>query len=617
MQSPAIAVDYLWKGNWGNWEDANQWTLLGVPGSSDSVELAGGASWLSSTRAVGSLKISGGRLWGDGDLTSGSLDFRTGTLGGGGLASTYPTGFTTVTGTALFDGTRSQEVAYQHTLTLKGSSTWTAGGGTINGTPYGGSIINNATFTVLGTGSSAANSSKSLRSPDAAGGGSFVNNGMYLRDGLGVTRAYGFENSGKVQILNGTFQMRDSGSSAGQLQVNKGTELSFYESSATVSGSIINQGLVSFDRSNVFLTNTATLNGDVNILGGIVRNDSINTLNTLSLTGGQITGTGHLTVTNLDFKSGILGGGSLANTYPTGFTTVTGPAVFDGAKGQSVGANHTLTLQGKSTWTAGGGAINGTPYGGAIINNATFTDLGTGSSAANSSKSLRSSSAGGGGSFVNMGSYVRDGLGETRTYGFKNAGLLQIEAGTFAAEEGFSNTGTVQIADKGTLRTSFTNAGHIQGTGRVDTGSINNALVNNGTIDPGTDGGLGSLTITGDFAAGTNGVLHIDLATGGLSDQLIVTDDALWNGELSVWATPGTELHLGDVYTIASFGKRQANSSFSSISWHGLSADQFAVEYTSNNIILRVTAVPEPQSWVLLLAGLGTLGFVARRKAKR
>jgi hypothetical protein len=319
-------------------------------------------------------------------------------------------------------------------------------------------------------------------------------------------------------------------------------------------------------------------------------------------------------VKSLEFKAGILGGGGLTDSYPTGFTTVTGAASFDGSKGQNVGAKHTLTLQGNSTWTAGTGTIGGTPYGGAIINNASFTDLGTGSNASDSNKSLRASSVFGGGVFINKGSYVRNGLGVTRAYGFENAGMLRIEAGTFADEEGFSNKGTVQIADKGTLRTSFTNAGLIQGTGRVDTGSVNNALVNNGTIDPGIDGALGTLTISGDLTLAANGVLHIDLASAGQSDQLVVTDDALWAGELSIWATPGTELHLGDVYTIASYGKRQANSSFQNISWHGLSADQFSVDYTSNNITLRVTAVPEPASIALLLAGLGWVGWVSRRK---
>ena len=48
-----------------------------------------------------------------------------------------------------------------------------------------------------------------------------------------------------------------------------------------------------------------------------------------------------------------------------------------------------------------------------------------------------------------------------------------------------------------------------------------------------------------------------------------------------------------------------------SISWHGLAGDQFAVEYTANSVLLRVTAVPEPATVGLWALGLA---LIAGRK---
>lgn len=48
--------------------------------------------------------------------------------------------------------------------------------------------------------------------------------------------------------------------------------------------------------------------------------------------------------------------------------------------------------------------------------------------------------------------------------------------------------------------------------------------------------------------------------------------------------------------------------------WHDRYANE-SLAYTAN--ITPVAAVPEPESWALLLAGLGVMGFVARRKKSR
>lgn len=599
LQGSAHAVDHVWKGAHGDWEDANQWTLLGVPDASDSVLLTAGSAALSSTRNVGALRLNGGWLYG-GDLTATELSFEAGILGG--FTGIYPTGATTITGTSTFNGTRNQAISLNHTLTLQGDGRWTAGNGTLGGSVHGGVVVNNATFTDDGAGN--ATDYKTLR---GSSGGSFVNNGSYVRNGLGLTRAHGFENQGLVQVNSGTLQLRDGGSSSGQINVAAGAQLSFYWSTAVVSGSIANLGVVSFDRSNVTLTSTAQLNGNVQVLDGWVYSNNTSTLNTLSMQqGALLAGTGHWTVGTLDFQAGTLGGAP--NYFPTGATTVTGTSLFNGTRTQGVSLNHTLTLQGNSRWTAGDGAISGSVFGGVIVNNAVFADEGAGSAAAY--KTLR----GGGGTFVNEGSYVRSGAGTTRAYGFDNRGELSIQSGTFDAREGFSNTGATEIAAGAVLRTTAANAGLITGAGTVSTGGSHLAWVNNGTLAPGHDAALGTLTVEGSLQLGDSSVLHVDLDSAGMSDLLAVTQQAFWNGELSVWLAQGATLQLGDVYTIASSGQRLSTSTFDSITWHGLGSNQLAVEYTANSVLLRVTAVPEPATYALWAFGLA---FVAGRTMRR
>lgn len=339
----------------------------------------------------------------------------------------------------------------------------------------------------------------------------------------------------------------------------------------------------------------------------------------LALTGGQLWGDGALTTGSLNFQRGALGGGGQASTYPTGFTTVTGTTVFNGANSQAIADNHTLTLQGDSSWTAGTGAIAGTPYGGIIVNNGTWTDFGTGSTAPGSYKSLRSDPAGGGGSFVNNGTYVRTGLGTTRAYGFSNAGLLQLSAGRLAVDGNFSNAGEVRI-DAGAVLASvsntFQNDGLISGTGTIRTNSLSQSLVNAGTLTPGGLGSTGSLLLDGDLAMAANGALRIDLA-GGQHDLLTITSDASFAGDLQLWAAPGTALQVGDSFVVATYGQRLAGSTFGSVQWLGAGANPFSVEYGVQALTLHVTSavpVPEPGTGLLWLGGILALAGVAARR---
>jgi hypothetical protein len=77
-------------------------------------------------------------------------------------------------------------------------------------------------------------------------------------------------------------------------------------------------------------------------------------------------------------------------------------------------------------------------------------------------------------------------------------------------------------------------------------------------------------------------------------------------GEIGVWNL-GYSPVIGDSCVVMTFDTRLANSTFSSVSTHGFgSGVNFDVIYNQHDVTLTVTAVPEPQSWAMLLGGLGS-----------
>ncbi|MEQ6340322.1 MAG: PEP-CTERM sorting domain-containing protein [Gammaproteobacteria bacterium] len=59
----------------------------------------------------------------------------------------------------------------------------------------------------------------------------------------------------------------------------------------------------------------------------------------------------------------------------------------------------------------------------------------------------------------------------------------------------------------------------------------------------------------------------------------------------------------------------RAGTTFSGLSVNGFGAGvAFNVLYNPHDVTLQVAAVPEAETWVMMLAGLGLVGFVARRR---
>lgn len=619
LQPPAWAASYFWQGGSGVWDDPARWTLLGVPGSGDSATIQNtgtGEVLVRDPRSVGELFING-HLASTSTLTVGALTFDSGYFGrpiaqGAG-------GVMNVTGNAVFNGTLVQTVSYSSTINLGGNATWLAGNGSLSVEPaYSAGMQNFAASTLnIGAGTTFSDLGAANRSGFKAISGTNIN-GTYLRTGLGDTLARNVNVNGTLNIASGNF-IFDNGNfantSSGTINVASGSTLGLSNITFT-QGTVNNNGLVRQFGGTVTVGSATQIGGAWQMDLGVMKVEGSHTIASLVLNGHQLTGPGTLTTGTLMFNGGKLGGNGGAQGGGT--LAVTGAATLNGGSVLNVDYNHTLALAGPSRWTAGNGRLSVSTGGSAgpdahldITAGATFTDEGAASAA--SYKTLTGSRL-----FTNNGTYVRTGLGETYASGFNNAGLLQVNQGTFSVDASFSNTGRVDVASGARLLTysnQFVSNGALTGEGVVKTLNASTAFTNNGSINPGQDGTVGTLTIDGDLAMTSSSVLHIDLANGGLADKLVITSDALWRGELSVWGGAGLSLQVGDVYTIASFGQRLGNSTFDSVSWHGLGGNQFAVDYTADSIQLRVTAVPEPASWAL--AALGTLAVLGAARRRR
>ncbi|CAN5309772.1 hypothetical protein BH11PSE9_BH11PSE9_06560 [soil metagenome] len=152
-------------------------------------------------------------------------------------------------------------------------------------------------------------------------------------------------------------------------------------------------------------------------------------------------------------------------------------------------------------------------------------------------------------------------------------------------------------------------AGQLAGTTTI----AGDLLKKGGIVSPGE--GIGTLTVLGNFAQFPAGTLDMEWS-GGLTDLLDVKGTAFLGGTLGVTfldAYTGTGHTL---YTLVSTGNYLGT--FSMLDIAGLGAGYTAsLVYTSFGVQLDVSAVPEPETYALMLAGLGVMGWVARRRQQK
>jgi hypothetical protein len=200
---------------------------------------------------------------------------------------------------------------------------------------------------------------------------------------------------------------------------------------------------------------------------------------------------------------------------------------------------------------------------------------------------------------------------------FATAGLL-INAGnvtvgpastlTIGSGANFVQTaGTTTV--NGTLAAALAD---IQGGTLKGGGTVSGNVVNQGgTVEPGNNA-PGTLTVQGSFAQLAGGALNIEIDGPSSFDLFAVSGNATLGGTLNVVKLANYNPHVGDSFRVMTFADHAATT-FDNLSYNGFGAGVlFGVVYNPTNVTLQVVAVPEAETWAMLLVGIGLIGFRLR-----
>jgi len=143
---------------------------------------------------------------------------------------------------------------------------------------------------------------------------------------------------------------------------------------------------------------------------------------------------------------------------------------------------------------------------------------------------------------------------------------------------------------------------HALGTGDVD--------VFGGTL---ATRSASTVSIGGDLKLGSGSILDLGLGPGGHALLLDVEGLMIFGGQLTISCLAGfLGAGLYDLFDFGSFA-----GAFSSFAFDGLSSGYTAsFVFGANGVDLNVAAVPEPETYAMLLAGLGAIGWAARRRKR-
>lgn len=462
------------------------------------------------------------------------------------------------------------------------------------------------------------------------GTGGFINTGLLTQSGgdLELANTGDNNNSGSWNLLAGrqlALELSDTYlTNNGQINLNGGAVVGsgvlVNTSQGVISGSgrigtiFFNQGSLVVDSGRTQIDNSFTNRGQI-LLGG----------NSASLAGGQIGNHGL-----------IQGLGKINNDI----SNIDPIAVIEAQGG-------TLTLAGRIV-SPNGGILAVASGAKLLISQGLASNAGqiqlAGGTLDNNSKVM-----------VNEASASINGFGTLRSGTLTNNGQIFLSGGTSALRADIHAGAGSQIILSGLSNTTFYGTLEVQNGAelRVTEGSVatfaaevkqrNGSDVNGdgkmffeGGLSIGNSPGYGYIQGTVTFSSsntytaeigGINACTTLSCATGAALandsfDKLVIGGDFKMGGKLVLTSWNGFVAQAGQSFDLLDWGTLSGTGSgtFKSIDASGfmLAAGtqlDYSQLYTSGTI--SVTAVPEPASYAMLLAGLGALGSVARRRARK
>jgi hypothetical protein len=475
-------------GDGTSWHDANNWSGDVVPGAADDV-LIDVPGNITVTHSFGShavrslhseeailissgfldieqnsilsntLALKGGSLSGNADITlNGLLVWRQGNMGGSGT--------TTANGDIHFNDNVNRGLVDGRTLINNGTAVWQNGSLNLY---FGSTIINlpGAVFEFRGD---------YVNGISGGAGNLFHNMGTVIKaagSGPGIIGSP-FNNSGIVEIQEGTFIIQESGTYSGIFQ-GTGT-LEIRGKTHVLNGSITNLNVL-FLSDPTSVSNTLFINGTYDAISTTVTGDNAIVSAALNIGAGV---TAHSDLFNINGGT-VTGDGDLVVSGPTTWShgTMSGAGTTTAMGGLTFTGNNSRVLDGRTLVNNGAGVYeDGWLYinnGGLLHNTSTATWDFLGDDVVSTSA--------GGGTFQNDGSLTKSAGSGTANMGatFINNGDVSVQSGALRFGGDFTQTAS------GTL---FVQIGGLIPITEFDQYQITGAATLDGTLD---------VTLTGGF----------------------------------------------------------------------------------------------------------------------
>jgi hypothetical protein len=187
--------------------------------------------------------------------------------------------------------------------------------------------------------------------------------------------------------------------------------------------------------------------------------------------------------------------------------------------------------------------------------------------------------------------------GEITAASLSNSGMLNYSGGSLALDAGagsLSNNagGQINIGGARLLTGSLSNAGKLAASAPTD-----------------------QLSVSGSFVQTALGSLDVLLGGDAGASLLSITGMATLDGTLDLICVGTCTYAPGTTITLLTAGGGVFGTFAGAPVLTGFAPDTFSVDYSvPGEVLLRVAAVPEPQTYAMFLGGLALLAFLARRR---